>query len=43
MGVVVLTDVVQFWMLLVAAITQGIAFGFLGPTQGGVHLGDRRP
>ena len=33
MGVVVLTDVVQFWMLLVAAITQGVAFGFLGPTR----------
>lgn len=33
MGVVVLTDVVQFWMLLVAAITQGLAFGFLGPTR----------
>ena len=33
MGVVVLTDVVQFWMLLVAAVTQGVAFGFLGPTR----------
>jgi len=33
MGVVVLTDTVQFWMLLVAALTQGIAFGFLGPTR----------
>jgi MFS family permease len=33
MGVVVLTDAVQFWMLLVAAVTQGVAFGFLGPTR----------
>jgi MFS family permease len=33
MGAVVLTDVVEFWMLLVAAIVQGIAFGFLGPTR----------
>ncbi|MGE5212039.1 MAG: MFS transporter [Acidobacteriota bacterium] len=33
MGVVVLTDVVEFWMLLVAAVTQGVAFGFLGPTR----------
>ncbi len=33
MGIVVLTDVVAFWMLLVAAVTQGVAFGFLGPTR----------
>jgi MFS family permease len=33
MGTVVLTDVVQFWMLLVAAVVQGVAFGFLGPTR----------
>ena len=33
MGTVVLTDVVQFWMLLVAAVVQGIGFGFLGPTR----------
>ncbi len=33
MGIVVLTDVVQFWMLLVAAVTQGVAFGFYGPTR----------
>jgi len=33
MGIVVITDVIQFWMLLVAAITQGVAFGFLGPTR----------
>jgi MFS family permease len=24
---------VEFWMLLVAAVTQGVAFGFLGPTR----------
>jgi MFS family permease len=33
MGVVVVTDTVQFWMLLLAALTQGVAFGFLGPTR----------
>jgi MFS family permease len=33
MGAVVLADVVQFWMLLLASITQGVAFGFLGPTR----------
>ncbi len=33
MGVVVVTDTVQFWMLLVAALTQGLAFGFYGPTR----------
>jgi MFS family permease len=33
MGAVVLTDVVQFWMLLVAAVVQGLAFGFYGPTR----------
>ena len=33
MGAVVLTDTVQFWMLLVAALIQGIAFGFYGPTR----------
>lgn len=33
MGFVVVTDRVQFWMLLVAAVTQGIAFGFFGPTR----------
>jgi MFS family permease len=33
MGIVVLTDTVQFWMLLLAALTQGIAFGFYGPTR----------
>jgi MFS family permease len=33
MGAVVLADVVQFWMLLVAAVVQGLAFGFYGPTR----------
>jgi MFS family permease len=33
MGTVVLTDVVEFWMLLVAAVVQGVAFGFYGPTR----------
>ncbi len=33
LGVVVLTDTVEFWMLLVAAVIQGVAFGFLGPTR----------
>jgi MFS family permease len=33
MGAVVLADVVEFWMLLVASVTQGVAFGFLGPTR----------
>ncbi len=33
MGLVVLTGVVEFWMLLVASVAQGVAFGFLGPTR----------
>lgn len=33
MGVVVVTDVVQFWMLLVVSVVQGVAFGFFGPTR----------
>lgn len=33
MGVVVVADVVQFWMLLVAAVAQGLAFGFYGPAR----------
>jgi MFS family permease len=32
-GVVVLTDTIEFWMLLVGSITQGAAFGFYGPTR----------
>ncbi len=33
MAVAVLTNVVQFWMLLVAAAFQGTAFGFFGPAR----------
>lgn len=33
MGLVILLDVVAFWMLLAAAVTQGIAFGFAGPAR----------
>ncbi len=33
MGIAVLTDIVQFWMLLVASIFQGVAFGFFGPAR----------
>lgn len=33
MGLAVLFDVVAFWMLLLAAISQGIAFGFAGPAR----------
>ena len=33
MGVMVVTDLVQFWMLLIAAVLQGTAFGFYGPTR----------
>lgn len=33
MGIVVVTDVVQFWMLLVASVAQGLAFGFYGPAR----------
>lgn len=33
MGVVVLLDIAQFWMLMVAAVAQGTAFGFFGPAR----------
>lgn len=33
MGLVVVTGVVQFWMLLVASVAQGLAFGFYGPAR----------
>ena len=33
MGLVVLTDTVQFWMVLVAGMIQGISFGFYGPAR----------
>jgi len=48
MGVVVAAGLVDFWMLLVAAVSQGSAFGFLGPARiaisreivGREHLGN---
>jgi len=33
MGIAVLTDIVEFWMLLVASVLQGLAFGFFGPAR----------
>ncbi len=33
MGLAVLFDVAEFWMLLVAAMVQGTAFGFFGPAR----------
>ncbi len=33
MGLAVLTGIVEFWMLLVAAVIQGTAFGFFGPAR----------
>ncbi len=33
MGVAVVTDVIEFWMLIVASVIQGTAFGFYGPTR----------
>ncbi len=33
MGIVVVTDVVQFWMLALASVAQGLAFGFYGPAR----------
>lgn len=33
MAAAVLTDLVEFWMLLVAAVLQGMAFGFFGPAR----------
>ncbi len=33
MGLAVLTDVVELWMLLVASLIQGTAFGFYGPAR----------
>ncbi len=32
-GLAVVTDVIQYWMLLVASVLQGVAFGFYGPTR----------
>ena len=33
MGVVVLTGIVEYWMLLVSSIIQGMSFGFFGPAR----------
>jgi MFS family permease len=33
MGLVVVAGIVQFWMLLVASVAQGLAFGFYGPAR----------
>jgi MFS family permease len=33
MGVAVLTEVVELWMLAVASLVQGISFGFYGPAR----------
>ncbi|MGF1599581.1 MAG: MFS transporter [Acidimicrobiales bacterium] len=33
MGIAVITGVVEFWMLLLAAVAQGGAFGFFGPAR----------
>lgn len=33
MGLAVVTDVIQFWMVLVAGVIQGVAFGFYGPAR----------
>ncbi len=33
MGAVVVLDVVQFWMLLIASVSQGLAFAFYGPAR----------
>lgn len=33
MGIAVLTNIVEFWMLLVASVLQGTAFGFFGPAR----------
>jgi MFS family permease len=33
MGIVVVAGIVQFWMLLLASVAQGLAFGFYGPAR----------
>ncbi len=33
MGLAVITGVVEFWMVLVAGVIQGLAFGFYGPAR----------
>ncbi|MEL6892953.1 MAG: MFS transporter [Actinomycetota bacterium] len=32
-GLAVVTDVIEYWMLLLASVAQGISFGFYGPTR----------
>ncbi|MEL7157224.1 MAG: MFS transporter [Actinomycetota bacterium] len=38
MGVAVLTGLVEFWMLLVAAVAQGVSFGFFGPARVAISM-----
>ncbi len=33
MGLAVVTDMIEFWMVLVAGVIQGVAFGFYGPAR----------
>jgi len=33
MGLAVVTDLIQFWMVVVAGVIQGVAFGFYGPAR----------
>lgn len=33
MGIAVVTDIVAFWMLMVASAIQGVSFGFFGPAR----------
>ena len=33
MGLVVILDIAEFWMLLIAAVAQGVSFGFFGPAR----------
>jgi MFS family permease len=33
MALVVLTDIIEFWMLLLASVAQGLAFAFYGPAR----------
>ncbi len=33
MGVIVVADMIEFWMLLVASVAQGLAFAFYGPAR----------
>jgi predicted MFS family arabinose efflux permease len=33
MGLAVITDLIEYWMVLVAGVVQGVAFGFYGPAR----------